>query len=89
MTGARGWNVESFRDDDRAFVELIAADGNDVQQAELTLDQFNRLSKATDWDQCGAQSADDARIPEAAVDFIEGLGLEWQRKGKDGLMASI
>ena len=81
-TALGGYEIEAYRDDDRAFIEV--QNGSDVRQAEITIVQFKALSAACDWDVCGAQSADDAEIMEAAVRWLDTVsdGLTWQKRGR-------
>ena len=80
MTALGGNEIEAFRDDNRAFVEV--QNGSVVRQAEISLIQFQQLANSCDWSVCGALSADDARIAESAFRWLEGQTLEWQRRGR-------
>ncbi|MES9858504.1 MAG: hypothetical protein ABW166_18155 [Sedimenticola sp.] len=86
MVSIGGVQIEAWRNDEKAFVEMM--DKGVTIQSEITIDQFINLSKECDWDMCGAQSANDAVILEAAMSWMDGENLNWQRKTSNGHMVS-
>lgn len=81
-----GCQIEAFRDDTRSYIVMTKSK---PLFAMITIDQFNSLSRACDWENCGAQSADDANITIAAIAWAQARELVWHKIGRGDRMVPM
>jgi hypothetical protein len=69
-----GLSIEAFQKGDDCILRVITIDeNNDIGMcyARITEDDFDDLSMATEWRNCGATSMDDVAITVAAMEWVK------------------
>lgn len=85
-TALGGMTIEAFQKGSDAILCVVVSDGGHVSvyYAIMTESEFDDLSSRTNWENCGATSATDAVIVEAAKQWVIAHPRKFYKKGQRG-----